>query len=222
MSKIVLCVEDNIQVQMINKPLLEAKGFTVKMAMNLYEARTEVNLEMPSLIILDIHLPDGNGLDFLRELRGTSMIPVIALTNNKEERDIVEGLASGCDDYIPKPYTFPILYARIEALLRRAEHIPQSITKGALTLRVSSNQAFVNGKDIGLSKDIEFSILCIFADNENRFLSAEFLYEQAWGQPMLGSDSALRNAIYKLRKKLEGSGYVITGEYGKGYCFERG
>ena len=209
-----------MQVQMINKPLLEAKGFTVKPAMTLREAREEISREMPALIILDIHLPDGNGLDFLRELRKTSMIPVIALTNNKKERDIVEGLASGCDDYIPKPYTFPILYARIEALLRRTNNIPEIVSKSAITLRITSDEAFVNGVNLHLSKK-EFSLLCFFFNNENRFMNAEYIYEQVWGQPMAGDDKSLKNIMSALRKKLLDSGYVITNDYGTGYCFER-
>jgi len=221
-NKTILCVEDNPAVQMMNRPLLESKGFTVKMAATIAEAWEAVELAMPDLIILDIRLPDGNGLDFLRELRKNSAVPVIALTNNKEEQDIVEGLASGCDDYIPKPYSLPILGARIDAIIRRTEHVPDTITKGALTLRFNSNRAFVNGRDIGLSQNIEFSLLSIFVKYENRTLGAEFLYQEAWGQPMAGNDSALKTAISELRKKLGGSGYIITTERGKGYRFEAG
>jgi len=220
MSKTVLCVEDNMQVQMINKPLLEAKGFTVKMAMNLYEARVEVSHEMPSLIILDIHLPDGNGLDFLRELRQTSMIPVIALTNNKEERDIVEGLASGCDDYIPKPYTFPILYARIEALLRRAAHIPQVTEKSGFTFDMIGNSVSFKGEDLGIRKR-GFDVLYFLAQHEDKILSAEQIYEQVWKQKMIGDNKALKNAIYDLRESIKGTGYAIASAYGKGYVFQR-
>ena len=221
-KKIILCVEDNLVVQMMNQPLLESKGFTVKMAMTIAEAWEVVAQTMPDLIVLDIRLPDGSGLDFLRELRKTSAVPVIALTNNKEEQDIVEGFASGCDDYIPKPYSLPVLGARIEALVRRTEKLPDVITKGALALRVNSNQALVNGKDIGLSPNIEFSLLCIFVKYENTTLSSEFLYQEAWGQPLAGNDSALRTAVYEVRKKLEGSdsGYTIASERGKGYRFE--
>jgi DNA-binding response OmpR family regulator len=119
-GKTVLCVEDNPQVQMLNKPLLEAKGFAVELAMTLAEAREAVGRSMPDVIILDMRLPDGSGLDFLRELRKTSAVPVIALTVKKEDADIIEGMESGCDDYVPKPYSFPVLYTRIEGLLRRA------------------------------------------------------------------------------------------------------
>ena len=84
-DKTVLCVEDNIQVQLLNKPLLEAKGFAVRLAMTLAEARVALKQRTPDLIILDIRLPDGSGLDFLSELRTKSNVPVIVLTEKKKK-----------------------------------------------------------------------------------------------------------------------------------------
>lgn len=221
-NKTILCVEDNPKVQMMNRPLLESKGYTVKMAMTIAEAREAVKQAIPDLIILDIRLPDGNGLDFLRELRKTSTVPVIALTNDIEEQDTVEGLASGCDDYIHKPYSLAILGARIDALIRRADHVPDTVIKGALTLKINYNKAFVNNKDIGLSPNIEFSLLNFFFKNENKILTPELLYQEVWGQPMAGNDRALITAVSEVRKKLEasGSGFTIRTVRGKGYCFE--
>ena len=116
-NTIILCVEDNKHVQMLNKLLLENKGFMVKQAMTIAEAQEEVRREIPGLIILDMHLPDGCGLSFLRELRKTSDVPVIALTNNNEERCIVEDITSGYDYYISKPYNFFMLYTKIKSVL---------------------------------------------------------------------------------------------------------
>jgi len=219
-SKLVLCVEDNMQVQMINKPLLEAKGFEVKLAMTLREAREAVKREMPGLIILDIHLPDGNGLDFLRELRKTSTVPVVALTNSKKEQDIVEGLAGGCDDYIPKPYTFPVLYARIEALLRRAEYIPETIIKGSFTLDMISNSVKWDGKDLGIKKR-EFDVLYFLMRNESILVSAEQIYESVWNQKMIDDKKSVKNAIYNLREILKDTTYTINSARGRGYIFEQ-
>ena len=219
-KRVILCVEDNVQVQIFNKQLLEAEGFTVKLAMTLTEAREELAREMPGLIILDIHLPDGNGLDFLRELRKTSNVPVIALTNDNEENDLVVGLASGCDDYLPKPYTFPVLLARIDALMRRASNVPDLIEKGSLKLDVLAGQAFLYDKNLLLAQK-EFLLLLFFVQNEEKTISAEYIYEKIWKQPMSDDDNALKNTVYKLRKKLNGSGYIITNERGEGYGFER-
>jgi DNA-binding response OmpR family regulator len=221
-NTVILCVEDNAQIQLFNKPLLEAKGFTVRPAMTLAGAREILGRETPGLIILDIHLPDGNGLDFLRELRKTSNVPVIALTNNRAEQDLVTGLASGCDDYITKPYTFPVLYARIEAVLRRVANMPDVIEKSGLRLNVLAGQAFLDGADL-LLKPKEFLLLSFLLQHENTLISAEKLYETVWKAPDAGDRRTLQNHISAIRKKLEGGGcaYTIRSVYGKGYCFEK-
>ena len=216
----ILCVEDNMQVQAFNKTLLEAKGFTVRIATKIGEAREAVKSRMPGLIILDIRLPDGNGLDFLRELRRKSDVPVIALTNNREEQDIIEGLASGCDDYVPKPYAFPVLYARIESLLRRSERVPEVIVKGLLRLEPMAQMAYLNGVDLLLTQK-EFAVLLALVQNEGTVMSIESLYKLIWKAPVTGDKRALRRQISNLRIKLEEahSGYTINTVYGEGYCF---
>ena len=219
MNKIILCVEDNEQIQLFNKIHLESKGFTVRLAMTLAEAREEIGRETPGLIILDIHLPDGNGLDFLRELRKTSNIPVIALTDSKEDVDIVKGLESGCDDYVPKPYTFPVLCARIEGLMRRVSSVPETISFGSFKLDLIAMQAFFKGRDLMLSHK-EFALFSYFVQNEGKAINAEYIYEKVWKQLMVKDDGALKNIVYKLRKKLSASGYTITNERGSGYIFE--
>ena len=220
MNKTILCVEDNMQVQTFNKPLLEAKGFTVKPAMTLAEAREIIGREQLCMIILDIHLPDGNGLDFLRELRKTSNVPVLALTDDKEDNDLIAGFASGCDDYVPKPYTFPVLYARIEGLLRRVSSVPDFIEKGSLKVDITSRRAFVLGKDM-LLKPKEFDVLLYLVRNGGTHINAEMLYRKVWGLEMSGDDNAVKFQVSSLRKKLEGSGCTITSKRGEGYCFEQ-
>jgi len=219
-NKVILCVEDNIQVQQFNKSLLETKGFTVKLAMTLSEAREAISREMPALMILDIHLPDGNGFDFLREMRKISAVPVIALTNNAEEEDVVTGLASGCDDYVTKPHTFPVLYARIEALLRRTRHMPNKLKFDQLSIDMIARTAHFDGKELPLTSK-EYAILLSLAQNENEAVSAERLYETAWKMPIIGDAGAVQFQISNLRKKLEGCGYTIVTKRGKGYLFEK-
>ena len=224
MSKVILCVEDNMQVQTFNKSLLEAKGFTVKTAMTLAQAREIIGRETPSLIVLDIYLPDGNGLDFLRELRKqqkTSNVPVIALTVDKEDNDLVAGFASGCDDYLPKPYNFDVLYARIQGLLRRAGY-SGSVTNGLLTLDIASGRAFASGVDMLLTPK-EFALLLFFAQNEGITMSAEQLYEKIWKAPLGNDKRSLQKHISAMRAKLEESrcGYTVSAVYGEGYRFEK-
>ena len=121
----ILLVEDNRDIQKLNKETLERRGgYEVRLAMNLAEARKQITEQVPCLIILDIMLPDGSGLEFLRELRHSTNIPVLLLTALGESGDIVKGLKAGGDDYLAKPYNNDVFLARIESLLRRSAQIP--------------------------------------------------------------------------------------------------
>lgn len=218
--KELLLVEDNKEIQKYNKRLFELKGYCVRLAMNLSETKTALAESRPDAVVLDILLPDGNGLDFLRELRKTDDIPVLLLTGLNEQGDIIKGLEHGSDDYLPKPYDFGVLLARVEALLRRASIVPEQIAYGPLTIDLLSGQAFIKGVDMLLTQK-EYSLLVLFTRHENRYMSAEYLYEKVWGQLMNKDAGAVKYQVSNLRKKLEGSGYTISTARGEGYCFER-
>ena len=223
MNKI-LCVEDNKRVQALNKMEFEERGYSVTTALTLAEAWEAVRRESPGLIILDVNMPDGNGLDFLREFRAASpiyeKIPVLVLTGYGKDADVVIGFESGCNDYMVKPYTFPVLFMRAKELLSRTERLPETIIKGALRLEPFAVRATLGGEDLILTQK-EFSILLAFVHNEGTVLSMEQIYEKIWKAP-LGSDKrALRRQISNLRTKLkEGRcDYAINTVYGEGYCF---
>jgi len=129
-GKAILLVEDDKKVQGFNKRLLAGEGFVVQTAMTLADARGILEQQATDAMILDIGMPDGNGLDFLRELRQTSGIPVLMLTGYGETSDVIKGFESGCDDYLRKPYTFEELLARLKRLLYRAEQLPETVTRG--------------------------------------------------------------------------------------------
>lgn len=219
----ILLVEDNKDIQLVNKKILEKQRiYNVRLAMDLAEARERIMENVPDIIVLDIMLPDGSGLDFLKEIRDgqAKNVPVLLLTALGTSEDVVAGLKSGGDDYLAKPYDYNVLLARIEALLSRAERVPETITKGAMIIKVPSNEVFINGEKLRLSQ-IEFCLLLKFVQNEELMMSSDYLYEQVWGQQMVGDNVALKNAVYKLRGKLVNSGYTIVSERGGGYCFER-
>jgi DNA-binding response OmpR family regulator len=203
----------------INRTALTKHGYRVIEAETLSEGRDLFDKEKPNLIILDIMLPDGNGLQLCEELRGGSNVPILFLTALGQDNNIVEGLKAGGDDYLPKSYGLEVLITRVEALLRRANIVPDTLTKGNLTIKIPSNEVFINGEKQRLAQN-EFSLLLLLAQNENRLFSAESLYEQVWGQPMVNDTSALKNTVYRLRKTLKDSDYAITFERGEGYCFE--
>ena len=222
-GKSILLVEDNEKIMSGNKWLFERQGYNTTAALTLREARDAVGESRPDAIVLDIMLPDGDGLEFMRELRESgdnSGIPVLLLTGLTTKEDILRGIKSGGDDYLTKPYDFDILLARVERLLQRAEIVPEIIKKGRLTLDVAVGVASLQGNDLLLSKK-EFTLLLTFVQNEGRFISAEYLYERIWKAPLSGDSSALRNTIKRLRPKIEGSGWRIIQSRGEGWCFER-
>ena len=220
-DKLILLIEDNRKVQNFNSRMLVRSGFAVATATTLASADDLLQKQTPHAIILDIGMPDGSGLDFLQKLRQTSKIPVLLLTGYNETKDIVRGFQSGCDDYLTKPYTYEELLARLLRLLKNAEQVPEIITRGSLTLKLISREAFVGENDLLLTPR-DFALLLFFIQNENRVMQAEYIYAQVWGHPMLADSRALENAVSRLRRKIRGSGYTLTSAYGSGYAFERG
>ncbi|MDR0840783.1 MAG: winged helix-turn-helix domain-containing protein [Christensenellaceae bacterium] len=116
---------------------------------------------------------------------------------------------------------YEVLQARVEAMFRNVEQIPKTITRGLLTLKLASREAFVDGVDVLLTSK-GYTLLQFFIQNENSVMSADYVYESLWGQPMAGDSNALDIAVLRLRKnKLSGCCYTISTEYGNGYRFER-
>lgn len=222
MGKRILLVEDNIKIMQGNKRFLEWEGYTIDTAMTLTEAYVRMAENRPDLIVLDVMLPDGSGLDLIKALREgqNTNVPILLLTGLTTQEDILRGLRSGGDDYLTKPYDFEILIARVEALLRRAERVPERIVKGRLTLDVTAGVAILDENDLLLTKK-EFALLLIFVQNPNRMIDGEYLYEKVWKSPMMGDSQAIRKAIYHLRNKIAGCGWCIQWSRGEGYCFEK-
>ena len=216
-----LLVEDEPMVQINNKKLLERRGYKVRQAFTLTEARAIIAGAPPRAIVLDIQLPDGSGLDFLREFRKTSTAPALMLTAMGTPADIIKGLEAGGDYYLPKPYDLRIFLTHMEALLRRAAIMPETLAAGPIRIDTASNIAYLNGEDMNLATK-EVALLGQFLQRPGEILNAGYLYERVWGQEMSGDDNALKNAMSRLRKKLAGSGYTITSERNEGYMFELG
>jgi DNA-binding response OmpR family regulator len=217
-------VEDNKKVQTFNNLQFAEHGYDVTLAFTLGEAREAIKRETPGLIILDINMPDGDGRNFLRELRAgdtaVSKIPVLMLTGYGKDKDIVSGFESGCNDYLAKPYTFPVLLMRAKELLSRMGRVPDVIQKGSLKLDIVSGQAFYFDDGLFLTKK-EFALLLLLVQNDGKTMSAEYLYEKVWKQPLAGDKNAVQALVSNLRKKIELSEYDIAVERGKGYVLEK-
>jgi DNA-binding response OmpR family regulator len=213
----ILLIEDDREIQENNKDLLESSGnYVVRTVMNLAKAREQISKEIPDIIVLDIILPDGNGLDFIKEIND---IPVLLLTALGETNDIVKGLNAGGDDYLTKPYDDYVLLARIESLLRRTEsRVPKTLTKGNLSLDTIARRAYIDNNNLQLTHK-EFACLLLLAQNEGHIISANAIYEQIWKQKLENDKNTLKATISTLRKKIEPSGYAITVSREQGYTF---
>ncbi|MDR0514485.1 MAG: response regulator transcription factor [Coriobacteriaceae bacterium] len=219
--KTILCVEDEREILENNCKFFQGQGYHVLAAMNLAQAREHLRLHAPDAIILDLMLPDGNGLELLKELRDDgNKIPVLILTAWGDPSDVAQGLSMGANDYVSKPFTYEVLQARVETMFRNIRQLPDVLEKGLLELKIRPMILQFGDTRVKLPP-IEFFLLQFFMENEGQLVKAEKLYEVVWDAPMLENDSSIKNAISRLRKKLLGSGFDITVERNTGYRFER-
>ena len=222
-NRIVLLVDDDKEILHANRRALGREGFRVICAETLAGARAQLAACQPAILVLDITLPDGSGLDFCREIRNTTFAPILFLTARDEESEIVEGLRAGACDYITKPYNVDEFTARVKAhydlaqMNRKSAEQIDILSRGPLELDVIGHHAFQNGRDMDLSP-MEFTLLYLFVQNEGQYLTPRELYEQVWSRPPR-SEGAAKNLVSRLRRKISGSGYSIRSHRGKGYVF---
>lgn len=223
----ILMVEDEPQVQKTNCRMLRRRGYEVLTAQNAEEAYQQLDIFHPDLLILDILLPDGNGLEICRRFREKSLRPVLFLTGKSDVKDRVAGLAEGGDYYLTKPCHFDEFLAVIQMLLARETRLQQSlrasrqITLGSLMLDLSSGHAYRCGSDLCLTRT-EFTLLRLFAENPERIFATGELYEALWGVSAGNDSSTIRRHIFNLRTKIGAEytdEYDIVSVYGKGYLF---
>lgn len=171
------------------------------------------------LVILDINLPDGNGLDFCRKIRKTSKVPIIFLTANDMEIDIVTGLESGADDYITKPFSLAVLRARVNAVLRRKNETDNIFVQDSFEFDFDKMLFFADGTQIELSKT-EQKLLKLLVKNKNITLSRNTLIDRVWSDSSeFVEENALSVTIKRLREKLPRA--PIKTVYGIGYVWEK-
>ena len=216
---VILLVEDNLKILDANRRIFEEYGYTILMAETLQQARKHLITTEPDVVVLDVMLPDGNGFDFLCELRETCAAPVLFLTAKDEREDKLRGLRAGGNDYITKPYDIDELRERVVNFHHFARRLPPRLKLGELELDTAASMAFVFGKDLALSPK-EFALLRLFVQKEGTILSAEYLYEKVWKAPLTNDTQAVRATVSRLRTKLTDSGYTITSLRNEGYCFE--
>ena len=211
-----LIVEDDVALN--NGIALSLQGEQVKQAFSLTEARHMLD-EAVQLILLDINLPDGSGVDFCREIRQNSDVPIIMLTANDLEIDIVTGLENGADDYITKPFSLAVLRARVNAVLRRKNLAQNIFVQGVFSFDFERMIFSKNGIAVELSKT-EQKLLKLLITNRGAILSREVLMERIWydGAEFV-DENTLSVTMKRLRKKLPG--LPIRTVYGIGYIWEK-
>ena len=217
----ILLVEDDPGVQAANVRILNRKKHASKQAYTLAEAQKYIAEEIPRAIVLDVLMPDGNGFEFLRELRKTSTVPVLLLTSLDTGDDILEGLKAGGDNYITKPYNQTVFLSQLEALLRRSETTPEVLTLGAIRLEVMAGRMFIGDDEIPLTQK-ETSLMQIFMPNHGQVFASEYLYEKVWGCAVTDETqlASMKNILSKLRQKLSSSEYTISYEHREGYMLD--
>jgi len=163
----------------------------------------------PDAIILDIMLPDINGIEVCKQIREFSFCPILFLSSKNDEIDKILGLASGGDDYVTKPFSPMEVIFRVKAQLRRQRYERADINEekkiikiGAIQININGCRVYKNGVEAGLTAR-EYQLLCYMAENANRIINKERLYEQVWGENGVGYDNTVMVHIRHIREKIE-------------------
>ena len=223
MDKIkILVADDESRMRKLVKDFLAREGYEVLEAADGSEALDifyeDNNI---SLIILDVMMPNIDGLEVCREIRSQSKVPIIMLTAKSEERDELQGFDSGADEYISKPFSPKILVARVNALLRRSNKldVEEKLEIGGIVLDKTSHTVTIDGQNVELSFK-EFELLAYFMENRGVALSREKILNNVWNYDYFGDARTIDTHVKKLRSKMGGCGDYIKTIWGMGYKFE--
>lgn len=205
----VLLVEDDDRVVAALVPALQRAHLQVRRVATAAEA-VEAYPDA-DLVLLDMGLPDQDGLALCRQIRETSVVPIIAVTARREESSLVSALRAGVDDYVVKPYSLAVLMARIEAVMRRFGRSPVALVDGVGDLRLDhgSKEAFLAERPLSLARK-EFELLSMLVQAAGEAVTRETLMEGIWDTSWLGASRTLDVHVSSLRAKLERPGLVQT------------
>ena len=224
----ILIVDDDTELTDVLSYLLRRAGHDVTVAHNGELAIQSVKKNVPKLVLLDLGLPDKHGLEVCSEVRGQADTPVIILSGDSDDDNIVSGLEAGADDYVTKPFSPRQLLARVQAVLRRSEarrepgEQSRVITTSDVSLDVRRRTATISGRVISLTK-LECDLLRELVLHAGQVLSYEFVLDRVWGYKLGGDPSLIKGHIRNLRKKMSeasnGRNYIDTIQ-GTGYVFQ--
>ncbi len=223
MQEKILIIDDEVQIRRLLEITLSANGYKISEASTGKEGLTMAATGQPELIILDLGLPDVDGLEILKKLRDWYVKPIIILSVRSAEEDIINALDNGANDYLTKPFRTGELLARIRVAIRQSMGGDETpvLRFGTLTIDLVNHTARKEDELIKLTTT-EFSLLALLAKNEGRVLTHEYILKEIWGMGYTGQTQYLRVFIAQLRKKLEDNPTrpkLLNTESGIGYRF---
>ena len=219
----ILVIDDEVQIRRLLEITLSSSGFKISEASTGKEGLISAATLHPSLIILDLGLPDTEGLEILKKIREWYQKPIIVLSVKNSEDDIISALDNGANDFITKPFRTMELLARIRVALRHSpgNEVDPILVFGAITIDLVNHTARKNDEILKLTST-EFSLLALLAKNSGRVLTHQAILKDVWGFGYVGQTQILRVFVAQLRKKIEDDPakpkYLIT-ESGIGYRF---
>jgi DNA-binding response OmpR family regulator len=216
----VLVVEDESSIASFVALYLKNAGYVVRTASTGFEALSQIASDVPGLIVLDLMLPDIDGIEVCKRIRQTSDVPILMLTARDEDVDKIIGLEVGADDYLTKPFNPRELVARVKSILRRAapdrrEHETEQITHGDLMVDSGRREVHVGDEEIQLAPK-EFDLLWELLDHRGLVLTRDQLLERVWGYTFAGDTRTVDVHVRQLRRKLGDASPIVT-VWGVGY-----
>lgn len=217
----ILVVDDEVNIRELARMYLEQEGFQIVTAVNGQQALEQVRQDPPSLVVLDLMLPEVDGWEVCRQIRKSSNLPIIMLTARDDDVDKIVGLELGADDYLTKPFNPRELVARVRAVLRRTspdESQPADKVRqlGDVQVDPGRHEVTVAGQRVNL-RTKEFDLLVTLIDHPNMVLTREKLLDLVWGYEYFGATRTVDVHISQLREKLKDSSLQIETVWGKGY-----
>ncbi len=205
----ILIVEDDAPIRNLISTTLMANKYNYELAINGNEALRKVTSSKVDIVLLDLGLPDMDGVDVITQIRGFSMLPIIVISARTDDEDKIEALDAGADDYLTKPFSVEELLARLRSTIRRLDYLntvkeseSSNFINGELRIEYESATVFVNDEEIHLMP-IEYSLLCLLAKNVGKVLTYQYILDKVWVNTIESDLSSLRVYMASLRKKIE-------------------
>jgi two-component system, OmpR family, KDP operon response regulator KdpE len=222
-SGTILVIDDEVQIRRLLEITLSANGYRISEASTGKEGLALAASVHPVLIILDLGLPDMDGIEIVKKLREWYQKPVIILSVRNSEEDIIKALDNGANDYLTKPFRTGELLARIRVAIRQEQEVSDNpyLTFGNLTIDIANHNVRKNNELIKLTST-EYALLALLAKNEGRVLTHQYILKEVWGMSYIEQTQYLRVFVAQLRKKIEddpAKPKLLNTESGIGYRF---